>query len=269
MLDCRAMDELRVRFGDGDQADLVLGSGQHALGRLPTGLGPVPVEGPWLLRLCNDRRGIWMTVAEGMRGIHVNGRPVQQVAMLRPGDSVHVDGAELLLLGAPSAPDAPILSAEASRELASHLRLVLRGVGGSHHGRSLNLDAPIRIGSAPDADIRIHGERIAPQHAVVELRDGRIVLRDAADDVLVNGHRTRGTRLRNGDQVAFGVQHRFVVEAPPVAASPAPGRSPFAADADLPPEVLRPHWTRRMPWLLITAVLLAGGLFALFVFGAR
>lgn len=263
------MDELRVRFCDGDQPDLVLGAGQHALGRLPTGLGPVALEGPWLLRLCNDRRGIWMTVAEGMRGIHVNGRPVQQVAMLRAGDSVHVDGAELLLLGAPSAPEAATLNKEASRELASNLRLVLRGIGGSHHGRSLNLDTPVRIGSAPDATIRIQGERIAAEHAVVELRDGRIVLRDAADDVLVNGHRTRGTLLRNGDQIAFGVQHRFVVEAPPMAVQPAGGRSPYAADADLPPEAMRPHWSGRVPWLLIAALLLAGALFALLAFGAR
>ena len=79
------MDELRVRFCDGDQPDLALGAGVHALGRSPTGLGPVADEAPWLLRLCNDRRGIWMTVAEGMRGVHVNGRPVLQVAMLRAG----------------------------------------------------------------------------------------------------------------------------------------------------------------------------------------
>ena len=58
------MNELRLRFGDGDQPDLVLGSGVHALGRLPTGLGPVDAEQPWLLQLCNDRRGIWLTVAD-------------------------------------------------------------------------------------------------------------------------------------------------------------------------------------------------------------
>ena len=261
------MDELRVRFCDGDQPDLMLGSGLHALGRLPTGLGPLPLEGPWLLRICNDRRGIWMTVADGMRGVHVNGRPVQQVAMLRAGDSIHVDGAELLLQGAPSA-TATAAPGEASRELAANLRLVLRGIGGPHHGRSLSLDAPRRIGSAADADIRIQGERIAAEHAVIEARDGQVVLRDAADDVIVNGHRTRQAVLRNGDQVAFGVQHRFVVEAPPPALPSPPHRIP-ATDAHLPPEAMRPHWTHRVPWLLIAALVLAAALFALFAFGAR
>ncbi len=72
----------------------------HALGRLPTGLGPVDGEQPWLLQLCNDRRGIWLTVADELRGVHVNGRPVRHVAMLRAGDSIHVDGSELLLIAA-------------------------------------------------------------------------------------------------------------------------------------------------------------------------
>ena len=258
------MDELRVRFCDGDQPDLALGAGVHALGRSPTGLGPVADEDPWLLRLCNDRRGIWMTVAEGMRGVHVNGRPVLQVAMLRAGDSIHVDGAELLLLGANVVPVAD----DADREPAGNLRIALRGIGGSHHGRSLSLETPRRVGTAADADLRIQGDAIAPRHAVIEARNGNVVLRDAAGDVMVNGHRTRAATLHNGDQVAFGVQHRFVVEAPPPALAVSPPARPAAANAELPPDG-RAHWTQRMPWLLIAALLLAGGLFALLAFGAR
>ena len=260
------MDELRVRFCDGDQPDLALGAGATALGRSPSGLAPVDADAPWLLRMTNDRRGIWLTVADGMRGVHVNGRPVQQVAMLRAGDSIHVDGAELLLLGATAAGGDDALQ----RESATRMHIVLRGIGGSHHGRCLDLEAPRRVGSAADADIRIEGEGIAAAHAVVELRDGRILLRDAASDVLVNGHRTRAATLRNGDQVAFGVQHRFVVEAPP----PAPATGPralgaFAAEVHSREDGAPAHWSRRVPWLLITALLLAGGLFALLAFGAR
>ena len=58
------MNELRLRFSDGDQPDLVVGGGVHALGRLPTGLGPVDGEESWLLRVSNDRRGLWLTVAD-------------------------------------------------------------------------------------------------------------------------------------------------------------------------------------------------------------
>ena len=154
------MNELRLRFSDGDQPDLVLGAGVHALGRRPDGLGPVDAEQPWLLQLCNDRRGIWLTVADDLRGVHVNGRPVQHVAMLRAGDSIHVDGNELLLT---AANDGRALSPANStaRDSIGNLRLALRGIGGAHHGRSISLEQPRRIGRASDADIRIEGPGIA------------------------------------------------------------------------------------------------------------
>ena len=269
MLDCRAMNELRLRFCDGDQADLVIGSGVHALGRLPTGLGPVANDDDWLLRICNDRRGIWMTVVEGLRGVHVNGRPIQQVAMLRAGDSVHVDGNEMLLLGENGDRTPPPQAGQ--RDAIGNLRLSLRGIGGSYHGRSLSLETPRRVGSAADADIRIEGPRITAEHARIEACNGQPVLRAATADVLLNGQRVRDALLCNGDQIAFDVQHRFVVESPPatVIATLQGGRTPFADDADHPPEPARKHWTQRIPWLLITALLLAGALFALLLFGAR
>ena len=223
MLDCRPMSELRLRFSDGDQPDLLVGAGVHALGRLPTGLGPVDSDQPWLLRISNDRRGLWLSVADDLRGVHVNGRPVQHVAMLRPGDSIHVDGSELLLVAANGGRSPAALVA--GRDPIGNLRLVLRGVGGNHHGRSLSLEKPRRIGNAADADLRIDGPGIATQHAVIEAINGQAVLRDAAADVQVNGQRVRHAVLQAGDQVAFDVQHRFVVEGPPPAAVVPPPRA--------------------------------------------
>ena len=263
------MSELRLRFSDGDQTDLVIGAGVHALGRLATGLGPVDAEQPWLLRVSNDRRGLWLTVAEGLRGVHVNGRPVQHVAILRAGDSIHVDGGELLLVAANAdRVAAPVI---AGRDPVGNLRLVLRGLGGSHHGRSLNLEKPRRIGSAADADLRIDGPGIAPQHALIEAVNGQAVLRDAAADVQVNGQRVRHALLQAGDQVAFDVQHRFVLEGPPPAAvvSPPRVRDGNGDGFDEAPVEDRGHWTLRIPWLLLAAILLSGALSVLLLFGER
>lgn len=266
------MNEVRLRFSDGDQPDLVIGAGVHALGRLPTGLGPVGAEQPWLLQLCNDRRGIWLTLADELRGVHVNGRPVQHVAMLRAGDSIHVDGNELLLTAANDG-RAPPPAGTAQRDPIGNLRLVLRGVGGAHHGRSISLEKPRRIGRATDADIRIEGPGIAERHALVEAVNGQAVLRNAEAGVLVNGQRVREAVLQAGDQIAFDVQHRFVLEGPPPHAadnSPAARlRSAFAEDADDAPVPPRKSWLQRMPWLLIAAVLMAAALTALLLFGAR
>ena len=267
MLDSRPMSDLRLRFSDGDQPDLPLGAGIHVLGRSASGLGAVDAGQPWLLQICNDRRGLWLNVADGLRGVHVNGRPVRQVAMLRPGDSIHVDGDELLLL---SAGDRAHAAPPIAREGAGNSRLLLRGVAGANHGRCINLEKPRRIGSAADADLRIDGERIAATHAVIEARNGLAYLTEAAADVHVNGQRLRQAVLRNGDQIAFDAQHRFVLEGPPPASEAT--SSPlgaFAEDADLPPLPPRRHWTQRIPWLLVAAVLLAGALSALLLFGTR
>ena len=263
------MSELRLRFSDGDQPDLAVGAGVHALGRLPTGLGPVDAGQPWLLRVSNDRRGLWLTVAEGLRGVHVNGRPVQHVAMLRAGDSIHVDGGELLLLAANAdRVAAPVI---AGRDPVGNLRLVLRGVGGNHHGRSLNLEKPRRIGSAADADLRIDGPGITPHHALIEAVNGQAVLRDASADVQVNGQRVRQALLQAGDQVAFDVQHRFVLEGPPPAAVVPPPRvrDGNGDGFDDAPVEGRRHWTLRIPWLLLAAILLSGALSVLLLFGER
>ena len=269
VLDCRPMSELRLRFSEGDQPDLLVGAGVHALGRLPTGLGPVDAGQPWLLRVSNDRRGLWLTVAEGLRGVHVNGRPVQHVAMLRAGDSIHVDGGELLLVAANTdRVAAPVIT---GRDPVGNLRLVLRGVGGNHHGRSLNLEKPRRIGSAADADLRIDGPGIAPHHALIEAVNGQAVLRDASADVQVNGQRVRQALLQAGDQVAFDVQHRFVLEGPPPAAVVPPPRvrDGNGDGFDEAPVEGRRHWTLRIPWLLLAAILLSGALSVLLLFGER
>ena len=271
MLDFPPMNELQLRFCDGEQPDLVLGSGVHALGRLPTGLGPVEGEQPWLLQICSDRRGIWLAVADDVRCVHVNGRPVQHVALLRAGDSIHVEGGELLLTAANEQQPLPAGGAS-PRDSIANLRLSLRGIGGQHHGRSISLEKPRRIGRAADADIRIEGPGIADQHALIEAVNGMAVLRDAGADVLLNGLRVREAVLQAGDQIAFNVQHRFVLEGPPASIATLPtGRRtatlPSAGEDDHLPR--RRGLNVRVPWLLLAALLMAAMLALLLVYGTR
>ena len=107
---------------------------------------------------------------------------------------------------------------------------------------------------------------------MIEVVNGQAVLREADTDVLVNGQRLRQAALHPGDQIAFDVQHRFVLEGPP---PPVPGPSPSErlraahADTDEAPIAPRKSWLQRMPWLLIAAILLAAGLSALLLFGTR
>lgn len=266
MLDSRRVNTLRLRFPDAASADLVLEPGVYTVGRGDDGrLGPAARHDA-LLQVCMDRRGAWLQVRDGVRGVHVNGRPVRRMALLRAGDVVFADGSELLLLGeAPPAPGA----ADAG---AVEARVVLRGVGGLNHGRSFTLERGCAIGTARDCAVRIDGPAVGERQAVLEPGDGGIVLRETGTRAActVNGHAVREARLRPGDQIVIGAHHRFVLES----SSPSPGRrierdaSEFIPAAE-PEPAAAPVRAWRVPWLLVAAMLLSAALSVLLLYGAR
>ena len=274
MLDFRRM-EITLRAPGTPIDALTLDAGLHALGRAPEGgLRRVDGAGDARVWIRVDRCGTWLSVVEGVRGVHVNGRPVRRCALLRAGDSVHVDGSEIVL----SAPAGELAGAGSSSGKAgvpsaeaADPRLVLRGVGGRHHGRSFTLGQPRTIGSAADADICLEGNCLdaadgAPRLARIAWEGGQVVLRAAGDEVAVavNGLPCREAVLRPGDQLAFESGQRFVVEAPigVAAAVAADAGADASADAAATAPSLRPT-ARRLPLLLVAAVLLAAGLSAL------
>lgn len=262
---------LRLRFPRHDQADLSLGAGIHGLARrgdvivAQAGAG-APVQ------VCIDRRGVWMTLEQGAHSVHVNGRPVRRLAMLRVGDAIHLDGVLVQLLAANDVrrgiPDA---RAPEGRPVDARAggALVLRGVAGQHHGRCFDLARPRVVGRLDDCDIPIDAPAFPDRHARLEPHGNGVVLRALAPDEtsVVNGEAVRDALLGPGDQVVFDAHHRFVVEAPgrPSSPEPAPDASEALADTGEAPV---PGAARRMPWLLLAAVLLAAALAALLLFGA-
>ena len=102
------------------------------------------------------------------------------------------------------------------------------------------------------------------------------MLRDAgsAEGSVVNGVAVRDALLRPGDQVVFDLQHRFVVEAP-MGRSPAsllttvPKVEPDSGERSDGPTKSLPNSARRIPWLLLAAVLLSAALSLLLLYGAR
>lgn len=265
------MDNLRLRFSNQPQADLELGPGIHGIGRGAGGaLVPVRDPGQALAQLCVDRRGVWLKLGANTRGVHVNGRPVRHMAMLRIGDSIYVEGAELVLLGLRSANDAsrgaPLVAGDQADP-----RVLLRGVGGRYHGRSFTLERPRTIGRGEDCDIRIDDPAFAERHARIEVQDRQVVLRSlaAGETTMVNGEPVRDAELRPGDQVVFDAHQRFVLEAP---GNPANTRDALRGldDDPLPPEGMQParRNARRLPWLLLAALLLAAALSGILLFGS-
>jgi len=258
------MDNLRLRFDHGG-GEHPLSVGVHGVGRTgDDGAFGVAVPEP-AVNFCVDRRGVWLTVPEGTRGVHVNGRPVLRMAMLRVGDAVFVDGGGMRLVGS-QPPRQPASGFGDSTGEAGDVRTVLRGVGGHYHGRCFTLERPRLVGRAPEADIRIDEAAFAERHARIEMLRGEVVLRDlgSLDGSQVNGEPVRDAILRPGDQVVFDAHHRFVLEAP--------SGAPVDHDAPAVPDEAAANGpgtgSMRLPWLLLAAVLLAGLLALLLLFGA-
>lgn len=270
------MTELRLRFPQHDQEDLSLGAGVHGLAR--RGDAVVAGEGDQApVRLCVDRRGVWMTLEEGAHAVHVNGRPVRRMAMLRVGDAIHLDGVLVQLVPAGEV-ERRIPEARTEPRADADARLVLRGVGGQHHGRCFDLGRPRIVGRVADCDIRIDAPAFADRHARLEPHGRGVALRALAPDdtSVVNGERVRDAMLGPGDQVVFDAHHRFVLEAPgrPPSAGgdgSAPAQRDGEGDDGDGGDAARSGTATgrlRMPWLLVAAVLLAGALALLLLFGA-
>lgn len=274
MLDCGRVNALRLRFQDPDAADVVLNPGVHAIGRDESGRAGLAPRQHAVAQFCVDRRGVWLQVREGARGVHVNGRPVRRVAMLRAGDAVFADGIELTLLADAPEP-APSFDSPPSE---GDPRIVLRGVGGRHHGRCFTLDTPRLIGRSRECDVRIDEPSVADRHARLTPHVSGVVLHDAGsrDGCLVNGHAVRNALLRPGDQLVIDGRNRFIIESPsqvvrgaptPVADVQPDVAEPTAGDEPSPKRL--PSSVRRLPWLLLAAVMIAGALSLLLLYGAR
>lgn len=266
MLDCGRMEGTRIRL-PGSGEDRPLSIGVYGLVRRGGEVLDLVEGADAGVRLCVDRRGMWLTV-EGNASVHVNGRPIRRMAMLRVGDAIFVDGIEARLLGA-KPPEAPPPWTDLGRQVDDP-RIVVRGIGGRHHGRCFTLERPKLVGSGPAADIRIDDPAFADRHARFELSGEHVILRDlgSAGGSLVNGEPVRDAVLSAGDQVVFNGHHRFVVEAPRrVPPDRTGGGEPEAEEAgvaEMP--------SRATPWrlpvvLLLSALLLAGLLAALLLSG--
>nr|WP_220479066.1 FHA domain-containing protein [Lysobacter spongiae] len=273
VLDCARVNSIRLQFSNREHGDLVLSPGVRGVGRDESGR-LVLVDDPArsLVQFSVDRRGLWMQVRDDVRGVHINGRPVRHMAMLRLGDAIHVDGHRLTLCG-PQPPAAPAGDeAEAPRSGAS---MVLRGVGGPHHGRALPLDKPRLVGGLRSCDLHIDEPAFAERHARLEPHPEGAVLRDLGSEQgsWVNGWPVRHALLLPGAQLIFGSQHRFVLEAPttpPLAALSEPFGEPDLNPVDRRAATAPPRRpARRVPWLLLAALLLSGALSLLLLYGVR
>jgi hypothetical protein len=213
---------MQLTFPNGEHPDVAFDYGELAIGsREGQGLCiPNSSLAPHHASLISDRRGVWLRVPPGTRGVHLNARPISRIALLRVGDQLCLEQVQIVLSQndpeqidrrIPSVPRAAL--SEQQRVSAS--RVVIRAVSGSLYGQSFTLTEPKVVGSASSCDIRIEDPALADRQAQFELHSDRVILRAIGDSefITVNGVTVRDAVLSPGDQIAID-QHRFVLEAP-------------------------------------------------------
>jgi len=259
------MEAASLYFPDPDTEPLRLLPGTHLVGLEGERLGAVADPGQALLTVQVSQRDLWLHVTPRTATcVHVNGRRVHRIALLRSGDVIHVDAAELRLISEPR-PHTP----EHAPAQPSHADPcpLLRGLNGQHHGRCFTLDRPRWIGRGARTDIQIDEPGWGERQLRLERVQGQIILHNPgnADDSIVNGHPLREAVLTAGDQLVLGRRHRFVLEVPQAGARP----SPPPDHRTMPPRQPPTSRTRGLwpLWLLAAAAVLAAALAALLLFG--
>lgn len=270
---CRVSTDFQpvLRFPGHRHRDLALHRGVNGLCRDPDfdrGLVLARDGARSLLDFSFDARGVWLHVAESGHSVHVNGRPVQSLALLHAGDRIHWEGSEMQLVDASERADLPVCPALVEAAANHWPKPLLRGVCGPNHGRSFVIAPQLRVGEG-DADIRIDGANGALAELGADADGSWINVLDGDAEVLLNGQPVRSARLRGGDQLVFGSDHRYLLEQSSAPLAPAHTNAASSDEIAAASTPVRGESRNNISWLLLAAMLIAAALAALLWFGVK
>lgn len=155
--------------------------------------------------------GVMLEVPHG-NCVEVNGRRVDGLISLRPGDNVSFDHVRARLAAFDAAGAAGASPAHAANDGpgATTVRavlpmFVLRGVTGGAFGRCYAVTGPVTVGRSPDCDIHLNAPGLSRRHARLVPTDDGVIVEDleSSNGTFVNNHRVRRHKLRIGDEVGF------------------------------------------------------------------
>jgi hypothetical protein len=290
---------MQLSFPNGEHRDVNFEAGEVTIGSRPEMMVSLPKSGlaAHHASIIADRRGMWLKLLPNSQAIHLNGRPVKQLAMLRVGDLLCFDQVRVQLRDSDAKainrdiPETGPLALNETQQVSA-ARVLLRGLSGQHFGRIYGLVNPQLLGSGANADIAIEDDSVAEKHAQIELHGDKVVLRSMTPQAVtqVNGIVVTDAVLSPGDQIAIE-QSRFMLEAPGL---PPRGRDVAvpsgtvahtqtiqAVKAKIPTEYSRsenqeadnteqsPQDTSALWWLIAAAAILAASLTALLVYAPR
>jgi pSer/pThr/pTyr-binding forkhead associated (FHA) protein len=210
---------MKLVFPGGEHPQVLLGPGVNRVGSDPQ--SNIVLDKPGVLpqhcQLHVSATGVMLEVPQGTT-VSVNGRRVDGLIALRPGDSVTFDHVLARLASLDTVGNARGHDGEASsfpraanddpgvtavRQVMP--MYVLRGVTGGAFGRSYPLQGAVTIGRSPECDIHINDPGLSRVHArLVPVEDGvQIEDLESTNGTFVNDRRMKREKARVGDEVGF------------------------------------------------------------------
>ena len=251
---------MKLVFPGGEHPQVLLGPGVNRIGSDPQ--SNIVLNRPGVLpqhcQLHVTSSGVMLQVPHGTT-VSVNGRQVDGLIALRPGDSVAFDGVEARLASMESAaavrhqahahgrlPESANDDPGATAVRPVVPRYVLRGVSGEAFGRTYPVVGTTTVGRAPECDLRLDEPGLSRMHARLLPTDDGMLLEDlgSTNGSFVNGKRVLRGEAKIGDEIGFDTL-RFRLLAPAQPDEPVPANAPRLR---LP----SPWW-----WVAIAALALA------------
>lgn len=189
-----AIDKPLMRIGSDPGAEIYLAQ---------PGLAPVHAV------LHAGTEGIWLESTG--QPVHVNGRPIHAVALLRAGDDLHLGSLPARLLSATLPATAPA----GGSPVAFAGRVVLRQLTGRDAGRAHVLLNSLCIGRSVLSEIRIDDMALAERQVLLQRQGNGIIAKNLSPvlEMRINGWPCTEAQLAMGAQICLD-QHRFVLEMP-------------------------------------------------------
>ncbi|GAB3747379.1 FHA domain-containing protein [Lysobacter olei] len=209
---------MKLVFPGGECPQVLLGPGINRVGSDPD--ANVVIDLPGVQRqhclLHVTGTGVMLEVAQSA-DVSVNGRVVEGLISLRPGDAVAFHGVQARLAAiepvapvkklsdpwhvASSANDDP--GATAVRPVAP--KFVLRGTAGRAFGRSIPLVGVVTVGRGPECSLRLDEPGLSRAHARLLATDQGVQVEDvgSSNGTFINGKRVLRGDARVGDEIGF------------------------------------------------------------------
>jgi hypothetical protein len=208
---------MRLSFSNGEHADVLVDGGVTGIGAAQGNSVRLELSGvrPWHARLVIDKRGMILEVIDPEARTHVNARPVVEKALLRLGDVINFDAVAVTLKPDSDGIIDTRVPPEATPGSASEVsRVVLRGVSGTHYGKTIGVGERLAIGHG-SRGLDLDEPEMGEHHASIDATDDAVYFRaiGTAADAEINGVKVSSAVLHPGDQISFG-RNRFVLEAP-------------------------------------------------------